>query len=127
MTWLALGDSNSAFFHKAVLVRRHRSRTSYIKTDDDLYIDSKLEIQDVFTNFYANLWSSLGTVHADGILRLSLPSISPEAASSLTLPFSLLEARHALSGLSRGKAPGSDGLHASFYRRFWLLTAPELL
>lgn len=55
---------------------------------------------------------------AFGMINIS-PSISATDNATLLLPVTLEEMHAVLNSIGSLKAPGPDGLHALFFRRFW--------
>ncbi len=45
----------------------------------------------------------------------------------LLAPFTAEEVRKALFNIGDFKAPGPDGLHAIFYKRFWVMLEEDLV
>lgn len=59
--------------------------------------------------------------------RLPGPSLSPADASFLTSDISEPEIHDAVWALPLGKAPGWDGLGASFFRSFWEIIKGDII
>ena len=55
----------------------------------------------------------------DFLLGNLVSSMSPQQAETCEGPVTVAECHRALLGMARRKAPGSDGLPAEFYIRFW--------
>lgn len=86
---------------------------------------SEEEIREIFANFFEHFWA---LDRAGGSIPVALPgpSLPFEARRSLIRPVEDEEITQALRSSPLGKAPGVDGLGASFYRSYWDIVKTEL-
>lgn len=78
------------------------------------------EINDVFKEFYINLYTSESTTMDEEITlfleNLNLPMLSDEQQESLDSPITSQEIIEAIKALPAGKSPGQDGFSAEFFK-----------
>ena len=61
----------------------------------------------------------IATTDINNFLQVITPSISVTDNATLLLPVTLEQNHAVLNSIGPLKAPGLDGLHALFFRRFW--------
>ena len=62
----------------------------------------------------------------DGLLSTVKPVVTPQMNALLVAPYTKDEVKKALFQIGDLKAPGPDGLHAIFFKRFWHIVGDEL-
>ncbi|KAK1694816.1 hypothetical protein QYE76_011513 [Lolium multiflorum] len=60
------------------------------------------------------------------LLEKIQPKVSDNMNESLVAPFTAEDVKKAAFSIGDLKAPGPDGLHAIFYKRFWNICGPEI-
>jgi hypothetical protein len=60
------------------------------------------------------------------VLEKVQPRVSHDMNEKLTAPFSAEDVRKAAFSIGDYKAPGHDGLHAVFYKKFWGLCGDDI-
>ena len=124
ITWLVEGDKNTAFYHTSALVCRNRNRISCLKDHLGNWMSEAGEIADFIRNGYLELFMSS---HSSSIL---LPWDPPPCWNSCLKEDEIVKLSNSISdeeisstfySLKAFKASGTDGLHAGFFQRFWLL------
>uniref|UniRef100_A0A3P9CYM2 Reverse transcriptase domain-containing protein n=1 Tax=Maylandia zebra TaxID=106582 RepID=A0A3P9CYM2_9CICH len=92
---------------------------------------SKKEINDIFTKYYQELYTSNGLVEeqrlSDFFSSIKIPSLSEDQRSILEGKITLIEVKQAIGSLRVGKSPGNDGFPSDFYKVFVDELAPRLL
>ena len=83
----------------------------------------------VLSSFYSSLFSEVGVYLAarDSLLGNLVSSLSPQQPETCEGPPRVAECHQALFGIARRKAPGSEGLPAEFYIRFWDVLGADLV
>jgi hypothetical protein len=69
----------------------------------------------------------LDTNNNQRVLDSLHPRVTTAMNEALLAPFSAVEVKKALFDIGDLKAPGHDGLHAIFYKRFWHLLGDDLV
>ena len=126
--WLVEGDRNTSFYHTAALVRRRRNRILCMKDRIGNWINGDREISEFIREGFDALFTS-------GLTSSSLTKWNPPCwstwlneadATAIDRPISNVEIKASLWALKPFKEPGSDGLHAGFFQRFWLLVGDSV-
>lgn len=102
-----------------------------IKLKSGALTNKPTEINDVFREFYQELYSSQSSVDSSDITKflrsLGLPKISEEARENLNLDITLEEVLTAIKSFPNGKAAGQDGFGIEFYKAFSNQIGPLML
>lgn len=76
-------------------------------------------MKEVASNYFLNLFQSTLGTRMEELLQHVQPRVTDEMNESLCKPFSNEEVMAALDGIGDLKAPGPDGMHSIFYKKFW--------
>ena len=100
------------------------------KPNGDLTIDPG-EINETFTSFYSNLYTSEATSDRTDMEHffcdLEAPSIKVTDKTKTELPLQLSEIINAIMAMQSGKTPGPDGYPIEFFKTFSKKLSPILL
>ena len=100
-----------------------------IETSKGLVYSPK-KINEVFFQFYSDLYSSTSKVTANEIntylQNINLPKITVEQMETLDAPITEDEVRRAILSMKTGKSPGADGIPAEYYKSFIDIVTPVL-
>lgn len=120
--WLSLGDKNTSFQTQA-LIRRKRKQILKIKDDNGFWFDNdEQNISYVFVSSFKkrfSLSSSPSLADIQECISVIYHCISVEDNAKLLAPVNLEEINIALYQIGPLKAPGPDGIHATFYHTYW--------
>ena len=116
-------DRNTTFYHMSTLIRRNHNKILNLKDNQGEWITNIHAVMEFvrssfITLFFTNLVVAPREVPPSEYI---CPQIFETEAQVLNLPVHINEIKHALWSLKASKALGSNGLHASFYQRFWLI------
>ena len=127
--WVEEGEVSSAFFCRLEKKKSMDRWVSALRLPDDSIISDPADLCSSFSDFYSSLYSASETdASAQETLLANLPTpLSPELSDPCEGPLTTEECYLALGGMSRGKAPGSDGFTSEFYCKFWDLVGPDLV
>jgi len=78
-------------------------------------------------DYFENLFSSEVNNVDEGVLGDVERKVTAEMNQLLMAPFSREEVKKALFSIGDLKAPGPDGLHAIFFKRFWNMLGDDLI
>jgi hypothetical protein len=117
--WLKHGDRNTNFFHNFAAKRKKQNTVKRLIDDNgNIHKDKRSMCYTVYNYFVGLFTSEIGepedTVFED-MNRYFLADFTEE------------EVKKALFSIGDLKAPGPDGLHAVFYKRFWDLLGDDLI
>lgn len=128
LLWMNKVDLNSRYFHNSVKIRHHKNLVRSIQdTYGNTFID-QAGIENSFSNFFKNLWSSSSSHNLDFFLHAipdDLPTLTDLDRESLTRPVTKYEVYKTLKSMSCGKSPGPDGLNVEFYIFYWNLIGDQ--
>ncbi|GJS63490.1 hypothetical protein Tco_0678054 [Tanacetum coccineum] len=116
--WLEVGDSNSAYFHKSVKSRIHRSRIDVIMNSDNIEVTGS-NVADVFVSHYKMFLGSdmvCDNLNMDGLF---LKKVSADSFSSMVRPVTDEEIKAAMFSIGDERAPGPDGFSSAFFKKGW--------
>lgn len=127
--WMIQGDRNTSIYHVTTLMRRKHNKILSIKDYQGEWITDQdaitVFIQDHFQNFFTSelSFSSRQISPLEG----PCPCLSNLEAHTFSLPVLDEEIGHALWSLKPCKSPRPDGIHASFYQRFWPIISNSVI
>ncbi|KAF7814603.1 reverse transcriptase [Senna tora] len=117
LDWMNLGDSNSAFFHASVTMRRKTNKISALKDNVGNWIYNNDQIKHHITSYFAECFGPNSvTSYPEQSLLSSLDNIQSERIGVIP---SHEEIRRALWSLKPYKAAGIDGFQLGFFQRCW--------
>lgn len=108
------------YFHTSTIIRRRYNRIESLKNDDDRWVTSTQELEQLEVNYYQKLYSMddvpgvVETLPSQGFVELT-----QEERRALSKPFSGVEVEEAICSIGRFKAPGPDGYQPIFYQDCW--------
>ncbi|CAN0900614.1 LINE-1 retrotransposable element ORF2 protein [Linum grandiflorum] len=118
--WLASGDSNTSFFHRAVKVKQARKQITQIANSQGDMVTTIAGVADVLVDYYHRL---LGDINPEvqpyplaDLCRLVSKKVTNASVELLCAPVTPLEIRDALFSIPNDKASGPDGFPASFFK-----------
>ncbi|KAJ9536708.1 LOW QUALITY PROTEIN: hypothetical protein OSB04_un000093 [Centaurea solstitialis] len=126
VNWIKEGDSNTAFFHKAVKERRNASLITKVVNMHGEEVCGH-EVGPAFVEFFQSL---LG--HSDANVNPVIPldffqrKLTIEDANLMIRPITKEEVKLAMFSIGDDKAPGSDGYTSHFFRKTWHIVGPEV-
>ncbi|GKB31830.1 sodium/hydrogen exchanger 6 [Tanacetum coccineum] len=105
--WLAVGDSNSAFFHKSIKSRNQRSRIEVINNVDNVEVTGTF-VPEVFVAHYEAFLGTSTVCDDFDTTGLFLKTVSDSANSHMISPVTNDEIKRAMFDIGNDKAPGQD-------------------
>ena len=128
INWLVQGDRNTAFYHVSALARRKRNHIASVKDERGLWLIDEREVMEHFRSGFVSLYTtSLEAAYQVPSHDVSWQiQLSEQAKVSIGAMVTLEEIKDALWSIKPYKAPGSDGLHAGFFQRFWLVVGDSV-
>ncbi|PKU61395.1 integrator complex subunit 11 [Dendrobium catenatum] len=124
--WIEEGDDNTRFFHSMASTRRRSNLIDHMKLPDGQMVSDQAVIMQVVRDFFETKWR--GTP----ICEDEWPSF--EAQSTMLAPVATLldcavteeEIWNGVRGLGQNRAPGRDGVTASFFKSFWSIVGKQV-
>ena len=126
VTWLNVGDKNSAYFHKVIKGRTNKSRILTICGEDG----TRYEHKDVAEQFVKHFKGFLGINPDVGKLgenddSLFMNKVSEEEAEYMIRGVTDDEIKMALFDIDDDKAPGPDGFTSKFFKKAWAIVKKD--
>lgn len=123
------GKKNGRLLARQLKQQDNSSHIPIIKKDNGVVTSSK-EINQVFKNFYENLYTSSCSPNPEDtetfFSSIHLPSVSKEQKDMLDAPITEEEIRATISSMKSGKSPGLDGFPVEYYKKYIDILAPIL-
>lgn len=122
ISWLADGDSNTAFFHRMASTRKPINTIQFFQDENGTRIDTQEGIKDHCVDYFSNL---LGGETGPPMLEQSdmelllTYSCSQDQQSELAAGFTDLDIKTVFFSLSRNKSSGPDGYSGEFFKGMW--------
>ncbi|GKA88788.1 hypothetical protein Tco_0810552 [Tanacetum coccineum] len=110
--WLKEGDSNSAYFHKAVKSRVTRSRIDVITNSEGVVFKNSL-VPEAFVSHYELFLGYAGVTGLFNSDNLFQSCLNEQEALDMTHDISIQEVKDAMFSMGDDKSPGSDGYTAT--------------
>lgn len=124
--WLKEEDKNTKYFHACTTQRIFRNAIDCIMDEQGRVWESKEEVEQVFVNYYKNLFTSEAQTDPAICLEELECRVSTEMNEVLMRSFSIEEVATTLKQMSPHKAPGLDGFLAGFYEDNWEVVGEEV-
>lgn len=128
VTWLQEMESNTSYFHAKVKEKKHRGRVLSIQVSNGEILTEPSQIQNEFVQFYMALFGAeeehISPLDVEAVRRGRI--LTDNEASSLCRPFTEVDVKEAVFGISNDKAPGPDGFSSYFYKATWDITGNDL-
>ncbi|GJV84365.1 hypothetical protein Tco_1524263 [Tanacetum coccineum] len=119
INWLKDGDKNTAFFHKVVKGRKHRSRIETICDDNGVRYFGD-EVPGQFVKHFQNFLGIERKVQPmDENDQVFFKKLNDVEASNMIKEITNEEINEALFDIDNDKAPGPDGYTSCFFKKAW--------
>ncbi|KAH7847914.1 hypothetical protein Vadar_031561 [Vaccinium darrowii] len=125
--WMVEGDRNTSFFHAKVTQRRKRNAIAGIQNSDGSWCDDPEDIAKEFVQYFHQLFQSEGTNHIPEVVDTIKARVTEQMNQSLTRMVTYSEIRQALFDIDPTKAPGTDGMTAGFYQKYWEVVGADVV
>lgn len=128
ISWLQEGDMNTNFFHSFATTRKRNNRIQKILCSGGRWVESGEEIAKEAINYFQDLFTKPPSPQdTQWDMEPSVSCLSSTAILFLSQPYTETELTAALHEFHPSKAPGPDGLPASFYRKYCPLIKPDVV
>jgi hypothetical protein len=126
VNWLQHGDRNTSFFHNFATARRKKNYINKLKNNDGDWLEGTEMLKPLIFDYFSNLFSSEVQGIDPAFLDKIIPRVTSAMNEKLLDPYSVEDVKKAIFSIGDFKAPGPDGLHAVFYKRFWDMCGEEI-
>jgi hypothetical protein len=118
--WLKHGDRNTNFFHNFASKRKKQNTIKGLVDENGIRHEDRDAMCGLVYNYFTNLFTKEEFDPEEGALADVQRRVTEEMNIGLMAPFTTEEVNKALWSIGDLKAPGPDGLHAIFYKIFWI-------
>lgn len=130
VTWLALGDRNTKFFHQKMNAHRARNSIFSLVNAHGVRLEEQDAIEAEIIGYYQGL---IGTSfdhkwNASEVLSAAVTTKVPSnLRDGLISPVTDAEIWKALRSINRDKSPGPDGYNSAFFLDNWEVVRPDFV
>jgi hypothetical protein len=125
--WLKQGDRNTNYFHNFASKRKKQNTIKSLVDENGVRHEDRDAMCGLVHNYFVSLFTS-ENVDPDEEALVDVPRrVTDDMNRGLMAPFTAEEVKKALWSIGDLKAPGPDGLHAIFYKRFWDMLGDDLI
>ena len=116
--WLKYGDRNTGFFQAFASARRKRNFVKRLKDGAGNWLEGMPELNSHILNYFTHLFTS-EVQHIDqSLLQKVQRKVTDQMNNFLLTPYTADDVKNAVFSIGDLKAPGPDGLHAVFFKRY---------
>ncbi|KAH7834427.1 hypothetical protein Vadar_015903 [Vaccinium darrowii] len=112
VSWLRLGDKNTAFFHAKTVQRRAENRIHGLEDKDGAWKVQSGEVEAIISDYFKHMFSLSNPVMLEEVLREVKPRVSMDMNDRLLKPVCMEEVRVAVFQMEPSASPGPDGMTA---------------
>ncbi|GJW32961.1 hypothetical protein Tco_0052993 [Tanacetum coccineum] len=123
--WLKEGDSNSAYFHKAVKSRVSRSRIDVVTNGDGVLFENE-NVPSAFVDHYEAFLGQAADNDGFNDANLFKNYLEEQEALFMVRSISDREVKESLFSMGDDKSSGPDGYTAAFFKEAWDIVSDEV-
>jgi hypothetical protein len=124
--WLKFGDRNTSFFHNFATARRKKNYIKRLKNSSNIWVEGTDQLKPLVFDYFSELFTSEVQDTDPILLEKVQPRMTTEMNAMLVAPFTPEDVKKAAFSIGDFKAPGPDGIHAVFYKKFWDICGDEI-
>ncbi|XP_062021223.1 uncharacterized protein LOC133737733 [Rosa rugosa] len=127
VSWFKCGDRNTQFFHQTAKQRGRSNRICGILGEDNRWRSDVTDIGCVFVSYFRNLFTAGGGSMDETIFEAVTSRVDATSKKSLDQVYRREEIELALKDMNPSKSPGSDGMPARFFQKFWNIIGNDVV
>jgi hypothetical protein len=112
------GDHNTRFFHACATQRRRSNRINRLKREDGTWAEDS-DLQIYIAQQYKELFQTQGGHRLQEVIDKVQHRVTPSMNETLLSEYREEEVLTALNCIGDLKSPGSGGMPAIFFKKFW--------
>ena len=127
--WAEQGESSSSYFFRLEKKNAGDNWCAAIRNDEGQIVSDINQILEAWKSFYSKLFHAdpPDLEAQDDVLNHLTMFLSSDKMHLCEGPITVEEALVTLKGMARRKTPGSDGLSAEFFLKFWNVLGSDLV
>lgn len=125
--WLKHGDRNTSYFQLFASSRRKKNSIKSLIDDHGVKHENREEMKALVQDYFVNLFTSEVNEVDDMVLADVKRRVTTDMNRDLLAPYTREDVKNALFSIGDFKAPGPDGLHAIFFKRFLNMLGDDLV
>lgn len=110
---------NTKYFLRRAVWRARWNHIQCLCKTDGSWCNTPLDMECMATSYFKEVFTKDPTLSPEAVLHHIVPKVTAEMNEALCAPYSENEISEALFQIGPFKAPGTDGLLASFYQCNW--------
>ncbi|XP_020688961.2 uncharacterized protein LOC110104277 [Dendrobium catenatum] len=124
--WIEEGDDNTRFFHSMASARRRSNLINQIKDPDGNTVSEQADVMGVIHRFFEQKWCSVPVSEIGWPCFDSHMAILADAAERIVRDVTTEEVWAVVRELGPNRAPGRDGVTASFIKAYWSIVGDQV-
>lgn len=116
-SWLQKGDRNTKYFHSCASQRKKSNHISSISDENGLLYNSPQGINQIFQNFFTNLFTTFNPTGKLECLESMQPLVYEEMNRKLLTEFTITKVEEAVFSMNPMSSPGPNGFSARFFQQ----------
>lgn len=126
VNWLQFGDRNTAYFQNFASARRLRNRIKKLRNAQGDWQEGTAYLNPIISEYFAGLFTTEIDEPDPEFINRVVPRVTNNMNEELLKPYSAEDVKKALFSIGDTKAPGTDGLHAIFFKKCWHIVGDML-
>ena len=118
-TWELHAGKPSKYFMQLEKKNFSKKTIHRLKRQGGTITSDPKEIQSMLTEYYRQLYHTVGPINEKYLDGMETPTISKEMREELDKPISMAELSQAVRQLQNNKVGGTDGIPIDWYKMFW--------
>jgi hypothetical protein len=98
-----------------------------LRREDGVVVEEEEAMKEVASNYFSTLFTSSTGSRMNELLEYIQPRVTEEMNDMLGKDFTSQEVVEALESIGDLKAPGLDGMHSLFYKKFWDVVGEKVM
>ncbi|GJS68607.1 hypothetical protein Tco_0683172 [Tanacetum coccineum] len=116
--WLEARDANTAYFHKTIKSRKHKSRIEVMQDANGVDYTS-LSMPEAFVNHYKDFLGTDMLCDDMDSTDLFLKQVSKSYYNDMVRVITNAKIKYAMFDIGDDRAPGPDGFSSAFFKKGW--------